>query len=190
MSSRVVDVRRSLLAGLLTVAFIAAPFPVAADVPFNTQIVPGDRAIVGAVTQSLGFDVGRLEIPAIGIEERIREGVDIGIINRGPAHWAGTAMPGREGNMVLAGHRTTYSRPFHDLDRLAVGDDIWVTGIDGVRAHYVVKHTMIVHPSAVWIADWTRQPTLTLFACHPKGSLAQRIVVRAELAHDPVDFPS
>ncbi len=181
--------RRLVLIVVFVCASLVAPLPVGADVPFDTQIVPGERAIVGAITQSLGFEVGRVEIPTIGVDERVREGIDIGVINRGPAHWAGTAMPGQAGNMVLAGHRTTYSRPFLDLDRLQPGDDIWVTGIDGVRAQYQVDRTLIVDPAAVWIADWTREPTLTLFACHPKGSLAQRIVVRAVLVGAPVLLP-
>ncbi len=178
--------RRSLLIAVVAVAFVASALPAGADAPYVPR---GDRALVGALTQSLGFDVGRVEIPAIGVDETIREGIDIGVINRGPAHWAGTAMPGQRGNVVLAGHRTTYSRPFHDLDRLQPGDDIWLTGIDGVRAQYEVAHTMIVEPTAVWIADPTPAPIVTLFACHPKGSLAQRIVVRAKLVGAPVQLP-
>ncbi len=181
--------RRSLLTLALVFLFVAASLPAGAQEFSAPYVVPGGRALVGALTQSLGFDVGRLEIPAIGVDEVIRAGVDIAVINRGPAHWAGTALPGQQGNVVLAGHRTTHSRPFHDLDRLAPGDDVWVTGIDGTRAHYRVAHTMIVEPTAVWIADPTPAPILTMFACHPKGSLAQRIVVRAKLVDAPVQLP-
>ena len=42
---------------------------------------------------------------------------DMGVINQGVAHWAGTAIPGSAGNLVLAAHRTTYSRPFYYLNR-------------------------------------------------------------------------
>ncbi len=181
--------RRSLLTLALVLTFLGGALPAGAQEFSAPYVVPGGRALVGSLTQSLGFAVGRIQVPAIGIDETIREGVDIAVINRGPAHWAGTAMPGQRGNMVLAGHRTTYSQPFHDLDRLQEGDDIWVTGVDGVRAHYQVAHTMIVEPTAVWIADPTPAPILTLFACHPKGSLAQRIVVRAKLVDAPILMP-
>ena len=184
--------RRSLLIALLIGALAAPAIPAAANrPPVLDPIVASARAHVGHLAQSLGFRTGRIEIPSIGMDEVIREGVDLDVINRGPAHWAGTANPGDRGNMVLAGHRTTYGAPFFDLDRLRTGDEIYVTGIDGRRVTYRVNRTLIVDPDDVWIANPTMTPTLTLFACHPKFSVAQRIVVRADLvgAPDPIAFP-
>jgi sortase A len=140
-------------------------------------------------TQGLGHHVGRVEIPAIGVSETIRAGVDLGVLDRGVGHWAGSAQAAGEGNMVLAGHRTTWSKPFHDIDRLVVGDIVHVTGLNGQLATYRVSETLIVEPHEMWIAGVTVRPTLTLFACHPKGSAAYRIVVRAELQSAPVAFP-
>jgi len=156
-----------------------------------TRDVPlPQRAHVEAATQQLGITIGRLEIPVIGLNERIREGVDLSVIDRGVAHWAGTAEAGGFGNMVLAGHRTTKTAPFHDLDRLQPGDSITVTGFDGRVARYAVRETIIVSPNDIWIVEQTDVPLLTLFACHPKRSARQRIVVRAELADLPVaHFP-
>ena len=143
-----------------------------------------------APTQRLGVTIGRLEIPAIGLDELIREGVDLSVIDRGVAHWAGTAAAGGFGNMVLAGHRTTKTAPFRDLDRLQPGDLITVTGFDRRAADYVVTETVIVSPREMWIVEQTDVPMLTLFACHPKRSAQQRIVVRAELIDVPVlNFP-
>lgn len=148
------------------------------------------RAHVQAPIQQLGITIGRLEIPAIGLDELIREGVDLSVIDRGVAHWSGTAEAGGFGNMVLAGHRTTKTEPFHDLDRLQPGDSIAVTGFDGRVADYIVTEIVIVTPSDMWIVEQTDVPTLTLFACHPKRSAQQRIVVRAALVGAPVlHFP-
>jgi sortase A len=176
---------------LLAVAFLISivglgPAPVVgtADLPLPR------RAHVEAPIQRLGITIGWLEIPAIGVEEPIREGVHLSVIDRGVAHWAGTAEAGGFGNMVLAGHRTTKTAPFHDLDDLQPGDSIKVTGFDGRAASYVVAETIIVAPSDIWIVEQTEAPILTLFACHPKRSADQRIVVRAELAGVPVvHFP-
>jgi len=158
---------------------------------FSPAITEGpERARVDAVTQQLGIVVGRLEIPAINLDDMIREGVDLSVIDRGVAHWSGTADPGGAGNVVLAGHRTTHSAPFLDLDKLEPGDDIYVTGIGGRIATYRVVETLIVTPADMWIVDPTDTPMLTMFACHPKGSARQRIVVRAELVDAPVvQFP-
>ncbi len=47
---------------------------------------------------------------------------------------------------------------------------------------YLVTGTQIVTPDSLWIVDPTDTPTATLFACHPLGSTAQRIVVNLALS--------
>ena len=39
----------------------------------------------------------------------------------------------------------------------------------------------IVDPTAIRIVDQTPEPTATLFACHPPGSVAERYVVHLTL---------
>jgi sortase A len=132
-------------------------------------------------SQSAAWTVGTLTIPAIGVDEVVRLGVDPSVLNRGVGLWAGTSEPGGEGNVVLAGHRTTYSRPFSNLDKLTVGDIVSMTDADGIDVIYRVSETMIVEPEDMWITYDHETPTLTMFACHPKGSAEKRIVVVAEL---------
>ena len=126
--------------------------------------------------------IGHLSIPAIGVDEVIRSGVAVDVIDRGVAHWVGTAGAGEEGNMVLAAHRTTHTAPFRDLDDLAPGDLVVVTDPSGFDVMYRVDEIFVVDPEDIWITyDIPGRSTLTLFACHPKGSARQRIVVRASL---------
>jgi sortase A len=124
---------------------------------------------------------GTLALPTLGVEESLHEGVTLTAIDRGPSHWPGTAMPGQAGNVVVAGHRVTHSRPFHDLDLLRPGDPLVFTIADGSRWTYELTGTEIVAPDAMHIVEQTPEPTATLFACHPKGSAAQRIVARFRL---------
>lgn len=131
--------------------------------------------------QSAGWLMGDLRIPSINLFEPVRVGVAPSVLDRGVGHWVGTSQPGMEGNVVLAGHRTTWSRPFYDLDKLRIGDVVFMTDSDGVEIVYRVAKTMIVDPQDLWITFDSEQPTLTMFACHPKGSRAQRIVVVADL---------
>jgi sortase A len=175
----------------LVLAFMLGVVGVVPAPPVIFHEVPlPQRAHVEAATQQLGFTVGRLEISAIGLDEPIREGVHLSVIDRGVAHWAGTAEAGGFGNMVLAGHRTTKTAPFRDLDLLQPGDSVKVVGFDGRAAEYVVRETVVVTPSDLWIVEQTEVPMVTLFACHPKRSARQRIVVRAELVDAPVgNFP-
>lgn len=128
------------------------------------------------------IEVGSIEIPAIGVAKTMYEGVSLGVLDHGPGHWPGTAMPGQNGNMVIAGHRMSHDRPFRDVDLLAPGDEVIVSDSAGGRFVYLVTSTEVVTPDAMWILDPTPTPTATLFACHPKGSTRQRIVVHLELA--------
>lgn len=125
-------------------------------------------------------DLGAISIPKIGLSHRFYEGVTLTVINEGPGHWPGTAMPGKRGNTVFPGHRTTYSRPFHDLDKLVPGDEVIFDLPDGVHVYHV-RETIIVVPTDLWVVDQTETPTFTLIACHPKGSARQRIVVKGDL---------
>lgn len=126
--------------------------------------------------------LGTLSLPSIGVSAPLGEGVTLTAIDRGPGHWPGTAMPGEVGNVVVAGHRVTHSRPFYDLDLLQPGDPLVFTMADGTTATYRLTGTEIVDDSALHIVDQTPARTATLFACHPKHSAAQRIVAHFELA--------
>ncbi|MFQ5968407.1 MAG: sortase [Acidimicrobiia bacterium] len=171
-------------------SFGALPAGASLPVDTGTGLALPVRARVDAPVQQLGFYVGRVEVPAIGVDEVVREGVSLDVIDLGVARWAGTARPGGVGNLVLAGHRSTHTSPFEDLDQLAPGDLIHVTGLDGTRVSYEVSETLIVTPEDIWVVEQTPDPILTLFACHPKGSYRQRIVVRADLMSTPaLAFP-
>jgi sortase A len=125
--------------------------------------------------------VGTIEIPRIGLVHPVYEGIWLTVIDHGPGHWPGTAMPGQPGNTVFPGHRTTHSHPFRWLDRLAPGDEVIFRVDDAVHTYHVTS-TEIVSPKALWVVDQTDEPTMTLIACHPPGSARERIVVKGELA--------
>lgn len=175
--------RTALRRFTLLVALVAAMVPAGAMAATpSTELVPGpSRQPVFHRSQESGAEVGAVRIPAIGLDEVIRAGVAIEVIDRGVAHWSGTARPGEDGNVVLAGHRSTHTRPFRDLDRLRPGDLVFVEGGDGFEVIYRVRESFIVDPTAIWITYDEPGPTLTMFACHPKGSANQRIVVTADL---------
>jgi LPXTG-site transpeptidase (sortase) family protein len=128
---------------------------------------------------------GVLEIPAIGLSQPLFEGVSLTAINRGPSHWPGTAMPGELGNVVVAGHRTTYTKPFWALDELQPGDELVFT-IGAERTVYELDRLEIVAPEDVHIVDQHRDFQATLFACHPRGSARQRIVGHFRMKPDTV----
>ena len=123
---------------------------------------------------------GQIEIPRIGLVHTTYEGNTLPVIDHGPSHWPGTAMPGDVGNTVFAGHRVTHTHPFLNLDLLQPGDSVIFTTAAG-RFAYVVDETVIVTPNELWIVDPTPTATFTIFGCHPKHQKTHRIVVRGHL---------
>ncbi|HEV8625948.1 MAG TPA: class E sortase [Acidimicrobiia bacterium] len=124
--------------------------------------------------------IGEIRIPKIGLVHPIFEGVTLTVIDNGPGHWPGSAVPGQLGNAVFAGHRVTHSHPFRNVDKLVPGDEIIFVMPNGTFTYKMTKQ-QIVKPADTWIVNPTQTATVTLFACHPPGSAANRIVIRGEL---------
>ncbi len=110
----------------------------------------------------------------------IAEGVDHGTLKRAVGHIPGTALPGEDGNIVLAAHRDTYFRPLRNIQK---GDEIALTTWSGAY-RYRVESIQIVGPDDVRVLRPTSLPTLTLVTCYPfyfVGSAPKRFIVRAGL---------
>lgn len=125
-------------------------------------------------------EIGTLEIPKLGVRQRLMHGVTLRNIDLGPSVWPGTALPGQPGNSVVAGHRVSRTRPFRNIDQLVPGDEVVLTVADQ-RSTYRVASSFVVTPDRTDIANPTATPMLTMFACHPPGSARQRYVVTADL---------
>jgi sortase A len=175
----------------------AAPAPAAAPVPaadpaLATAAVPpppppplpSPAPLPNPSTRVALVEVGRIQIPKTGVDQPIREGVEQMVIDAGPAHWPGTASPGGWGNVVLAGHRSSHTEPFLRNAELAPGDPIVLSDLTGTYT-YRVTEVRVVPNTALWIVDQHPGRTLTIFTCHPIGSSAERLIVRAELASEP-----
>lgn len=131
-----------------------------------------------------GSPLGRMVIPALDVDEVMFEGVGREALKKGPGHMPWTPVPGQPGNSVVSGHRTTYGRPFYDLDKLEEGDRIEVETAVGSHV-FEVRRILVVEPTDVWVTEHERGAWLTLTTCHPRFSAAERLVVQAELVEGP-----
>ena len=122
-----------------------------------------------------------IEIPAIGVNAPIVPGVyDWEQLKRGVGHHTGSALPGQNGNMVLAAHNDIYGEIFRDLSQLSPGDEFTVS--TAARSYtYVVTKIEIVEPTQVEVMQSTNHASATLISCYPYRINTQRIVVFADL---------
>lgn len=113
-------------------------------------------------------------------------------LENGTAHFAKTASPGQNGNMIISGHSSNYfwatgnyNYIFKDLGDLENGDIITVKTIQKngrvITYKYVVSDKFITAPDDASIFENTAEPTLTLSTCWPIGTNFQRLIVKAEL---------
>lgn len=130
------------------------------------------------------FPVARLEIPAIGYDEVVLEGASPRNLAFGPARLMNAAAPGGHGNVVLAGHRTSWFRPLErvrDGDTLALAVRDPATGRERRRVYRVVTRR-VIDPRDTSYLQPSGDDRLTLITCWPFGRGATspyRYVVQA-----------
>jgi sortase A len=131
-----------------------------------------------------------IRVPRFGADyaRPVLQGTSLDILQEGFGHYADTAGPGQVGNFAVAGHRTTYGRPLHDIDTLREGDVVVVETKTAYHVYAVKRHRIVAPTEVEVIAPVPEEPGakpterwLTLTACHPKYSAAERYVVFAQL---------
>jgi sortase A len=165
-----------------------APIDAAVGEPFAVLHVP-----------RLGADYARVVVEGTASEE----------LAQGPGHYAGSAMPGEQGNFAVAGHRVGRGSPFLDLDQLRPGDPIVVETADtwyvyrvlgnptsgdvgtdpsGIPGMHVVRpaDVQVIAPTPGTAGSAASGAYLTLTTCHPKYSARQRLIVHAKLDGGPL----
>jgi sortase A len=131
-----------------------------------------------------GDSLTRLKIPSLGVDVVVVEGTTPSALRAGAGHYANTSMPCDVGNVAIAGHRTTFGKPFVDIDRLKTGDTIELNTPIGGCVYEVSKPPYTVGPRDLSPLDPTTDRVLTLTTCHPKGSAAQRLIVQAKMTKE------
>ncbi len=136
---------------------------------------PESRSVIPA-----GEAFARLSIPRLHAVLYVVEGTDSADLRRGPGHLEGSALPGSNGNCVIAGHRDTH---FRLLKNVRQGDRIEIETAAGAFI-YRVSGISIVPPRNTASLRPTGKPVLNLITCYPfyfAGPAPQRFVVHAAL---------
>jgi len=130
----------------------------------------------------VGDALTRIKIPKLNVDVVVVEGTAASALRAGAGHYPETPLPCEAGNVAIAGHRTTYGKPFANLDRLTPGDTITLETPIGNCTYEVTRDPFITKPTDFSvIANTPSARTLTLTTCHPKGSAKQRLIIKAAL---------
>jgi sortase A len=153
--------------------------------PFRPQTLPVDPEVVNNrrvanpdIAGRTSPALGRIEIRSIGLSAMILEGTDDRTLRRAVGHIPGTPLPGRRGNVAIAGHRDTFFRPLRNIRK---DDEIKLATL--TRSYlYRVDSTRVVGPEDIEVLEASDQAILTLVTCYPfnfVGSSPKRFIVRA-----------
>jgi sortase A len=128
--------------------------------------------------------VARLRIPRLSYDEIVLEDANPRSLAFGPARLLSAAAPGEPGNIVLAGHRTSWFKP---LETINIGDTIELQWFDPHKRKlrqrtYLVNSIDVVSPEDVSLLTPTASDALTLITCYPfnhSPHSPQRFIIRA-----------
>jgi sortase A len=141
-------------------------------------------------TIPMGDAFALIRVPRFGRRyvRPVVEGVGLDVLRDGVGHYPDSVRPGRVGNFAVAGHRVTYGKPFNQIAELRAGDPIVVETRTTWYVYRVARHTIVSPTQVDVVAPVPERPgakptrrMMTMTACHPMFSAAQRYVVFSRL---------
>jgi sortase A len=146
----------------------------------------------------VGGALTRLRVDKMGacatckINVIVVEGISGNALRAGAGHYETTALPGENGNVAIAGHRTGFGEPFRHLDALRPGDKITLDTPIGTYIYQVIPpfdghgNPWVTHPQDTTVLYPTFEASLTLTTCDPPHTSKNRLIVRAKLIQSQV----
>ena len=154
--------------------------------PTFRQLYEEHRIPVGKGLTRLVIDNSRVKVNTVVVE-----GTTLAALEAGAGHYVNTPFPCEQGNVGIAGHRTTYGRPFNKIDQMRAGDTVDLITPFAKCTYQVVRpfgghsnpwvvlpndYRVVGQSGVLGAGQW-----LTLTSCHPLGSDSHRIVLRLKL---------
>ena len=118
------------------------------------------------------------EVPRLDIRVPVLEGTGSKQLQVSAGHFEGTGALGK-GNYCICGHNSTiYAEIFNDLDRIRIGDEMYLIDKDDERTRYtyVVTEYRTVEPDETWVLDNFGDNRLTVISCTDDGKQRQVVV--------------
>lgn len=114
------------------------------------------------------WPVAKIEAVRLGRTSIVLSGASGAALAFGPGHLEETPAAGEAGLAVYAAHRDTH---FRFLKEIRVGDEIIVTGPDGVARTFIIEQTRIVDAAASGLLVEGDTPKIALVTCWPFDAL-------------------
>lgn len=131
-----------------------------------------------AVVEENGYNyIGILEIPALELSLPVMAEWDYDRLKISPCVYTGSYYTD---DLVICAHN--YMSHFGRLSQLKLGEEIYLTTVDGYVYSYTVDNIETVQPTEIELMTEATDWDLTVFTCYPSG--ATRCTVRCVLVSD------
>jgi len=170
-----------ILTGLSLIFWIARPYA-------SLYLSSGQREALIQKVSSEDIKENRIIIPSVLVDAPIIEGFTKEALEIGVGHVKGSAVPGEDGNVILAGHNYAYfvsgeQNLFSLLHLIKEGSKIYVF-YEGKRYVYFAKDKKTVPRDSAEVLMPTPYPQLTLVASASSWSSAtvsstKRLLIKA-----------
>ncbi len=179
-----------VFAGIFIITFLTINFPAYwSKARYLLAKHPANIITTNSMLDNMARDDNHLFIPKLALVAPISWNIVENEIDKplekGLAHYAGTALPGQIGNVFVFGHSSNYwwnkglyKEIFANLDQVQVGDKIYISYQNKVYT-YVINNKKVIYPNDISVLAQTPTKTLTLMTCVPVGTSLKRLVVTA-----------
>lgn len=123
--------------------------------------------------------IGLIEIPKINISYPILSNSNEDLLKISVCRFSGP-LPNRVGNMCIAGHNYNNTLMFSKLNKLNIGDSIYISDLNNIKLEYVIYNKFRVKQNNLNCTENTNDVEITLITCNENNN-SERIVIKAKV---------
>ena len=123
--------------------------------------------------------IGLINIPKIEISYPILSNTTEDLLKISVCRFAGP-LPNRIGNLCIAGHNYKNNSMFSNLDKLKVGDSVFITDLNGTNLEYIIYHKLKVSENNLSCVLSSQNVEITLITCNNTNN-KERIIIKAKM---------
>lgn len=145
--------------------------------PQITRVSKDPKIIIPGIDVNAPVVYGMTNTDEPSVQRALQDGV---------LHFAGSPLPGQNGNGIFVGHSSNapwapgnYKFVFAPLEQLNI-NDTFNLHYDGVQYTYKITVKKVVAPEDVSVLAPTTHPSVTLITCTPVGTNLNRLVIHAD----------
>lgn len=123
--------------------------------------------------------IGLIDIPKINITYPILSNSDENLLKISVCRFSGP-LPNRIGNLCIAGHNYNNTLMFSKLNKLNIGDSIFITDLNNTKLEYIIYNKFKVKENNLNCTENSDKAEVTLITCNYNNN-TERIILKSKV---------